>query len=201
MSARSTHPPSNDSDSNSVFLVHKPLAVLCSKHDESKDLQRGPTRETMYELAEENGFPGFSFNLVGRLDADTSGLILFTNNLRLMNAINHPLRSDLTTEERELMLPFKEKEYVAIVRPDKSVLKQWRENGADSFNPAELEIFMSRPFSFDYKGEHFEVDRSRVEFVKRYSDSKYTYGRPDLMGWCIEIRINIAEGKHHQIRR
>jgi pseudouridine synthase len=188
--------------SSSIFLVHKPVDVVCSKEDEAKDvIVRGvprPTRQTMFELAEAQGFPAH-FNLVGRLDAETSGLILFTNNKVLMNAINHPIRPDCP--DKSSILPFKEKEYSVTLRPGKTILNKWRREGSDSFDPSALEEEISRPFEFDYKGEHFVCGRSIAKVIRRYNDSKYSYGREDVIGWCIDMRVIIAEGKHHQIRR
>ncbi len=188
--------------SSSTFLVHKPVDVLCSKAEESVlgpgGGPPGPPRQTIFELAQSVGFP-HDYNLVGRLDAATSGLILFTNNLRLLSAINHPIRPHWNFKEE--MLPFKEKEYVAIMRPGKSVSRHWRKFGDESFDPVKLEEEMSKPFSFDKQGSQFAVGQSRVEFVRRFEDSKFSYGRPDVKGWCVEVRVILSEGKHHQIRR
>lgn len=36
--------------------------------------------------------------------------------------------------------------------------------------------------------------------MRRFRDELKSRGRPNL-GWCIDVRVVIREGKHHQIRR
>ena len=36
--------------------------------------------------------------------------------------------------------------------------------------------------------------------MRRFRDESKSRGRPNL-GWCIDVRVIIREGKHHQIRR
>lgn len=62
-----------------VYAVHKPVGVLSTAHDTHG-------RPTVVELVGEERrlYP------VGRLDADTSGLILLTNDGELANRLTHP---------------------------------------------------------------------------------------------------------------
>lgn len=39
-----------------------------------------------------------------------------------------------------------------------------------------------------------------MKALRRFRDSSRDRGRSD-MGWCIDVRVRIREGKHHQIRR
>ena len=61
------------------YLLYKPEKVICSVHDEKG-------RTTVIDLidTEEKIFP------VGRLDYDTSGLLLLTNDGELSNKLTHP---------------------------------------------------------------------------------------------------------------
>ena len=68
-----------------VFLIHKPLGVLSS----AKDYDSAP-RGTVYDVAGRAGFP-MNIGLVGRLDGDTSGIMVFTNDGRLNARILHPI--------------------------------------------------------------------------------------------------------------
>lgn len=63
-----------------VWVLHKPTGLLTTRSDE-----RG--RETVYQLMAEA--PGW-LGPVGRLDKDTSGLLLFTNDTDLADAITSP---------------------------------------------------------------------------------------------------------------
>lgn len=194
-----------------TFLVHKPLGYVCSKvdsavtdiirekgHERVGEKRGGDARPTMYDLAIACGFPG-NFSLVGRLDADTSGLILFTSNKALMAALNYPLRAD--SINHNALLPFKQKEYFVKCLAGKTIMSRWREEGYE-FNPFDLEKAMSEPFSFTRNGTTIDVSGAAVKVVERFQDPQFTHGRPDLgIGWCVTIKVTIAEGKHHQIRR
>jgi len=61
------------------YLLYKPEKVICSVHDEKG-------RTTVIDLigTKEKVFP------VGRLDYDTSGILLITNDGELTNALTHP---------------------------------------------------------------------------------------------------------------
>lgn len=75
-----------------VFLIHKPLGVLSS----AKDYDSAP-RGTVYDVAGQAGFP-VNIGLVGRLDGDTSGIMVFTNDGRLNARILHPIVGAESTE-------------------------------------------------------------------------------------------------------
>jgi 23S rRNA pseudouridine2605 synthase len=68
-----------------VYAVHKPVGVLSTAHDPHG-------RPTVVELVRETLRVGETLRLypVGRLDADSSGLILLTNDGELANRLTHP---------------------------------------------------------------------------------------------------------------
>eukprot|EP01035_Chromulina_nebulosa_P028336 gene28336-37397_t len=76
-----------------VYVLHKPLGVVSSTVDdaEAEGIREG--RPTVYDLVSEAGFPS-SFAMVGRLDADTSGLVMFTDDSQLARAIRDPDPTD-----------------------------------------------------------------------------------------------------------
>lgn len=67
-------------DDKSVWLVHKPAGVVST----AKDTHNRPTVVDMIDN------PGTRLYPVGRLDADTTGLILLTDDGDLANRLTHP---------------------------------------------------------------------------------------------------------------
>lgn len=64
---------------SSIVLLHKPVGYVCSK-----DGQGSPT---VYELLQ----PGMqNLNIAGRLDKDSSGLVVLTDDGQLMQELTHP---------------------------------------------------------------------------------------------------------------
>ena len=64
---------------NVYYLLNKPKGVICTNsdpHGRKKAIDLVPTRERIF--------------CVGRLDADTTGLIILTNDSKLTNKLTHP---------------------------------------------------------------------------------------------------------------
>ena len=186
-----------------TFLLHKPLGVVSSRVDSkvtSKITRKsnplvgqeigGIPRKTVYDLAVENGFPD-DCGLVGRLDVETSGIILFTDDSTLLTSICHPAPMGSKLAESA----FKQKEYLI------DLLCLEKIHSADEFDIPQLEKEFIEPFTFSRQGKDYSTNSCAQAFVtKIWQDSVHGYGQP-LLGWIIQMKVVLNEGKHHQIRR
>jgi 23S rRNA pseudouridine2605 synthase len=86
------------------LAYNKPRFVLCDKVE-------GDTRRTVYDLVPDSN----DLAIVGRLDFESEGLLLLTNDGELTNSLTHPRYMH-------------EKEYRVLVasRPDQKQLETWR---------------------------------------------------------------------------
>ena len=66
-------------DETKVLILNKQAGIICSTKDEEG-------RKSVFELLPKNT----RWIMVGRLDLNTSGLLLFTNNGELANRLMHP---------------------------------------------------------------------------------------------------------------
>jgi len=119
-----------------AFVMHKPLRVVSStvdtdiKQDDEDDADDSSKdcnepvggRPTVYDVAAAAGFPR-DCSLVGRLDADTSGLMFFTDNSQLARAVRDPIAASSADSS---LKRFKAKEYALLMLPGKKVLKNRR---------------------------------------------------------------------------
>jgi 16S rRNA U516 pseudouridylate synthase RsuA-like enzyme len=185
--------------SMTAFIIHKPMGVISATVDSAiTSLVRkegdplcglprgGEGRPTVYSLASAAGFPT-DFSLVGRLDAETSGVMLFTRDIALDRAVRDP-----PEELANCINPFKIKEYaLTLLCP--------RLHG-DSRSLEELAEEMAAPFSFSRHGQWFHTGRAEVVVTSKWQEPALMLGQAHL-GWCLEVRVRLREGKHHQIRR
>ncbi|KAJ3301767.1 hypothetical protein HDV03_000434 [Kappamyces sp. JEL0829] len=176
-----------------AFLLHKPRGVVSSKVDRNPPLDQATgllsVRRTVWDLAANAGYP-VSYGLAGRLDCETSGVILFSNSSKLLDALTRPppFHSPL------LLAPVKTKEYVL------TLLSSHQAALDDDFDSAALVEALSSPLSLTRNGHTIHCRPAKVEFMARWRDSLLSRGHPNL-GWCIQVKITLSEGKHHQIRR
>ena len=88
-------------NSHSYVIIHKPFGIVSSR-DESEG-------KTIYNLISEVGISSENLGLVGRLDKNTTGLMLLTSDARLNRALTYPCDESEIDENL-----FKEKEYLII---------------------------------------------------------------------------------------
>lgn len=171
-------------------------------------------RDTVYDISALAGFPT-NYSLVGRLDYETSGIMLFTKNHELFLEINTPIEydSDLnqiessidistTIEESDMMdvFAYKKKVYEVKLLAGRELVKKMREEGYTLQHDV-LEKQLSEPFTFHRQHVKYYVNEfHQVKVLRIYQDVDLMKGRSDL-GWCVNVEVTLLEGKHHQIRR
>jgi 23S rRNA pseudouridine2605 synthase len=67
----------------SYVAYHKPRSVVVTKSDPEG-------RPTVFDSVRQNGFDAASLNYVGRLDVNSEGLLLFTNDGDIIHRLTHP---------------------------------------------------------------------------------------------------------------
>ena len=168
------------------LMLNKPLGVITTSKDESD-------RTTVLDVVGEEGHSGHRLFPVGRLDADTSGLLLLTDDGELAFRLTHP-RYKVA------------KEYIAVVigSPSTADIESLRtgvklEEGVTL--PAEVEVIAVTPGSKDSvlaelrimirEGRHRQVRRMvhaigrRVHTLQRTGFGPLKLGRLKVGGWRV----------------
>lgn len=183
-------------------MFHKPIGVICStvdpkitnvviKETDPKFGMKmgGKARRTVYDVAAKAGFPT-NLGLVGRLDVETSGIMMFSNDPYLTTAIRDPVDETSPLFGSE----FKSKEYLLQLHTAVKHLS------VDEFDTAVIEADLSRPLTFTRFGVVRSTGEARIRVERIWRNAALSFGRPDL-GWVIDVRVTLGEGKNQQIRR
>ena len=168
------------------LMLNKPLGVIATAKDES-------SRTTVLDVVGEEGRHGHRLFPVGRLDADSTGLLLLTDDGQLAYRLTHP-RYGVA------------KEYLAVVAgaPTASQLEQLRrgvelDDGRTA--PAEVEVVRTTPAARDSgrtelrivirEGRHRQVRRMlaavghSVVSLRRTAFGPLRLGRLKTGGWRV----------------
>lgn len=130
-----------------TIVMHKPSGYICSHNDSGR---------LIYTLLPERYIDrNPKISTIGRLDADTTGIILLTND----GALNHKLSS-----------------------PKNEVIKVYEAVLAKPLNGDEKEIFASGEMMLH--GEKKPLKPAKLEIINPQ-----------------EVRLEICEGKYHQVKR
>lgn len=191
------------------FLIHKPINVVSSRVDSAQDDPRCKREEiqsriTIYELVRNAGFPD-NFGLVGRLDSETSGVMLMTSNNVLASAIRDPINceydengcehltcSRLWSPPPDFDLSCKEKTYLVTLMSPRVFLE----------GETTLLQEMRQPLHFSRFTKKHETKEASITHIRTYRDPDYSFKEArEHLGWCMEVEITLVEGKHRQIRR
>jgi len=175
------------------IVLNKPLGVITTANDES-------SRSTVLDVVGDEGKAGHRLFPVGRLDADTTGLLLLTDDGDLAFRLTHP-RYKVA------------KEYVALVTgsPSSSDVETLRkgvklDDGVTA--PAEVDVLRITPGSRDSgiaevrivirEGRHRQVRRMlhaighKVQSLRRVGFGPLKLGRLKIGGWRVLGEAEIA---------
>jgi 16S rRNA U516 pseudouridylate synthase RsuA-like enzyme len=107
------------------ILLHKPIGCVSSRVDNAPPAkrsakrrrvgaERAPIRDTVYKLIEASGYSTDRLGMVGRLDADTSGALLFTTSAAINRAVSRPAPR-IADDNASFAAELKTKSYVVAV--------------------------------------------------------------------------------------
>jgi 23S rRNA pseudouridine2605 synthase len=175
------------------IILNKPLGVITTARDES-------SRTTVLDVVGDEGKGGHRLFPVGRLDADTTGLLLLTDDGDLAYRLTHP--------------GYKvSKEYIALVagNPSTADLETLRkgvqlDDGLTA--PAEVDVLRITPGSRDSgiaevrivirEGRHRQVRRMlhgighKVQSLRRIGFGPLKLGRLKVGGWRVLVEAEVA---------
>jgi pseudouridine synthase len=168
------------------LVLNKPLGVITTARDEA-------ARTTVLDVVGDEGMGGHRLFPVGRLDADTSGLLLLTDDGELAFRLTHP-RYKVS------------KEYIGIVvgspsAPDLEALRSGVKLDDGMTAPAEVEVIAVTPGSRESvlaelrivirEGRHRQVRRMlhatghKVQSLRRVGFGPLKLGRLKTGGWRV----------------
>jgi len=167
-----------------LVLFNKPKWYVVSKKDEHN--------KSIYEMLD----PEFSENLyyIGRLDKDSHGLVLLTNNTQLVNLFSHPRYNILKTYVVEI------NKYISQI--DIQKMLDWVSNDGDILSAKEINILDNKERKlevvlWEWKNRHirrmFDTLWYRVIDLKRVQEWKYKL-TDDIPIWkrkVIDLDIDI----------
>lgn len=160
-----------------TYIIHKPVGVLSSTIDSCPD-RSGVKKTTVYETASLAKFPTSNYGLVGRLDVETSGIMMFTCDSELASAVRNPLEQKdikiLDDNTREIYEHFKTKVYNLLILTTQKALHK------DELNVSLLEEKLCEPFNFQLKTNTIHTKQSDCKVIDCYRDESVSRGRPDL---------------------
>jgi len=170
------------------LMLNKPLGVITTAKDESG-------RTSVLDVVGDEGLNGHRLFPVGRLDADSTGLLLLTDDGDLSYRLTHP----------RYKVP---KEYTAVVAGSVSAAKVARlrtgvelEDGVTA--PAEVEVLRVLPGPTTElrvvisEGRHRQVRRmllaagNRVQSLKRVAFGPLKLGRLKTGGWRVLVDAEV----------
>jgi pseudouridine synthase len=180
----------NGEEKTVVIAYHKPPNVLTS-HSDEEALKAAKNRRTVYDDIESmQGWTGNAggdwrsvtgivksrLHAIGRLDCDTTGLLLLTNDGGLVHHVTHPT-SKTTTSGSSCRVP-------SITKTYEAVIMGYHDDNSTSFETMRL-------VGVDIGPKYGGMTRPAVDLtVLDYPTAKST-----------RVSITISEGRNRQVRR
>ncbi len=112
-----------------IIVFNKPIGFVCSKSD--------PHNKTIYELLPSK-FANYFY--IGRLDKDSRGLLLMTNDSALVNKFEHPSNKVEKEYLVQIDRPFSNNDYVKM--------RKWIPDDGDVLEVKSVKFFENRRKSF-----------------------------------------------------
>lgn len=172
-----------------LALYHKPVGVVSTMNDGKWG------RESLQQLQED--FPFLkTMHPVGRLDMDTSGLLLFSSNGQLTNALLHP-NTGVEREYEAIVAHEVENDSLAKVL-EAGVKTTLGEFSARLLESKALEQRVSIPKSLLAQNEDDDnLDKEGREVRTSIDDG----GDEEEEVGCSYVRVMVKEGKYRMVRR
>ncbi len=172
-------PPAGE---RTVLMLHKPVGYVTTMRD-------AHARRIVADLVPSGRYPGLF--PVGRLDRDTTGLLLFSTDGELGHALLHP-RGHVT------------KRYVALVegvvgRREAEALRRGVVLDDGPTLPAEVEVLSGR--AADLAREALVLPEAQAKKMPREQARALRAGCGAGAGACSCVRLGIREGRNRQVRR
>ena len=178
------HLTSQQSEAIKALIYHKPEGEICSRNDPQG-------RPTIFDNLP--GIPGGRWVSVGRLDINTSGLLLFTNSGELANKLMHPS----TGVEREYLVRIRGEASAA------SIEKLTRTGVEIDGKPAKFESVVQADFADEGTNHWYRVviKEGRYREVRRLWDAvEHTVSRLKRIRYgSIKLTRDIKRGHHAKI--
>ncbi|EUR81538.1 hypothetical protein PFBG_00208 [Plasmodium falciparum 7G8] len=114
----------NENKLHKWIVLHKPKGLLCTSNDEKN-------RKSIYTLFPEEMLQKYRLVTVGRLDRNTSGVLLLTNDYAWVNKLTHPKYQRIRTYRVHIEGPVKmnalkelARAFIEILREEKIKIKE-----------------------------------------------------------------------------
>ncbi len=206
-------------------VFHKPLHVVSSRDDQKEKIVAAKTfskkkrkraeaedevQQSIYDVAASKGLDVRELGLVGRLDAMTSGIMLFTDDSKLQSALLLPederdeeeSTQHQTVADAEAVRKYKTKVYTLDVLA--TPRHKWGTDWSEA-RRKDLVEELSAPLTFSFAGVTYHTSPAEISILSRYRSEEHAHGgRGPVggdLGWCAKLKVVLREGKHHQIRR